>query len=101
MAYMATIVRVSEDFSGLTWVRYDAAFHRQAALTHNERWSVNSTLYTMCFTGMASATKRCELCFASTHTEQECVQRGEPDTEMKDRLKAIEATVLAMTGPSP
>ena len=71
MAYMATIVRVSQDFSGLAWVCYDAAFRRQAALTRNERWFViNSTLYTMCFTGMASATKRCELCFASTHTEQ-------------------------------
>ena len=68
MAYMATIVRVSKDFAGLAWVRYDAAFHRQAALTRNEWWSaINSTLYTMCFTEMASATKRCELCFATTH----------------------------------
>ena len=98
MAYMATIVRVSQDFSGLAWVRYDAAFRRQAALTANERWSViNSTLYTMCFTGMASSTKRCELCFASTHTEQECAQRGDPDPGLKDRLKAIETAVLALS----
>ena len=99
MAYMATIVRVSQDFSGLAWVRYDAAFRRQAALTANERWSIiNSTLYTMCFTGMASSTKRCELCFASTHTEQECAQRGDPDPGLTDRLKAIETAVLALTG---
>lgn len=99
MAYMSTIVRVSQDFSGLAWVRYDAAFRRQAALTRNDRWSViNSTLYTMCFTGMASTTKRCELCFASTHTELECAQRGDPDPGMKDRLKAIETAVLALTG---
>ena len=60
MAYMATIVRVSQDFSGLAWVRYDAAFRRQAALTRNDRWSViNSTLYTMCF---VNKTLRAVLC---------------------------------------
>ena len=103
MAYMSTIVRVSQDYSGLAWVRYDAAFRKQAALTQHVRWSViNSTLYTICFTGMAAMTKRCELCFASTHTEQECAQRGDPDPGMKDRLKAIESVVLAMTGkPDP
>lgn len=103
MVYMATIVRVSQDFSGLAWVRYDAAFRRQAALTHNDRWSViNSTLYTMCFTGMASSTQRCELCFASTHTEQECAQRGNPGSGMKDRLKALENSRVGddqQTGP--
>ena len=99
MAYLATIVRVSQDYSGLAWVRYDAAFRRQAALTGNTRWSViNSTLYTMCFTGMATVTKRCELCFATSHSEQECAQRGDPDPGMKDRLRAIESAVLALTG---
>ena len=98
MAYMATIVRVSQDYAGLAWVRYDVGFRRQAALTKNVRWSViNSTLYTMCFTGKASTTERCELCFASTHSEQECAQRGDPDPEVKDRLKAIETAVLAIT----
>ena len=47
MAYMAMTVRVSQDYVGLAWVHYDAAFHRQAALTNNTRWSaINSTLYT-------------------------------------------------------
>ena len=60
MAYMTTIVKVSQDYSGLAWVRYDATFRRQAALTNYIRWSViNLTLY---FTGMASGTKLCELC---------------------------------------
>ena len=100
MAYLATMVQVSQDFSGLTWIRYDAAFCQQAALMRNDRWSViNSTLYTMCFMDTASAIKRCELCFTSTHTEQECVQRGDPDPEMKDRLKAIETAMLALTLP--
>ena len=38
VAYMIMIVRTSQDFSGLAWVRYDAAFRRQAALTGNTQW---------------------------------------------------------------
>ena len=69
IAYMATIVRVSKDYTGLAWFRYDAAFRRQATITNNICWSViNSTLYTMCFTGMASRMKQC---FATSHTERE------------------------------
>ena len=57
MAYMSTIVRVSQDFVGLAWVRYNAGFRRQAALTRNRSWSqINATLYTLCFTGNAMAT---------------------------------------------
>ena len=52
MAYMATIIRVSQDYQGLAWVRYEVGFRRQAALTGNRLWSrVNSTRYTVCFTG--------------------------------------------------
>jgi len=44
------------------------------------KWSViNSTLYTMCFTELALVQKQCELCLASTHSEQECAQAGEGD----------------------
>ena len=97
MAYQSTIVRSSQDFSGLAWVRYDAAYRRQAALTGNAKWSaVNSTLYTMCFTGIASGRARCELCFATSHTEQECAQRGAPEPGTGQRLKAIEEAVLAL-----
>jgi len=54
LAYMASIIRVSQDYSGLAWVRYDAAFRRQAALTGNRRWSqINATIYTVCFTEMS------------------------------------------------
>ncbi len=56
---------------------------------------INSTLYTMCFTAMSSSTKRCELCLATSHTERECAQQGDPG--MRERLKSIEAAVLAMT----
>ena len=45
MAYQVTIVRVSQEFSGLAWVRYDQAYRRQAALTGHFKWSViNATL---------------------------------------------------------
>ena len=102
MAYMAAIVRVSQDYAGLAWVRYDAAYQRQAALTGNTHWStINSTLYTICFTGRATATPRCELCFATIHLTSECAQQGDPDPGIQDRLKAIEMAVLAMTSKSP
>ncbi len=46
MAYQTTILRVSQDFAGLAWVRYDQAYRRQAALTGHTKWSViNSTVY--------------------------------------------------------
>jgi hypothetical protein len=97
MAYQTTIARVSQDYAGLAWMRYDAAFRRQAALTGNTHWStVNTTLYTMCFTGKTTVGTRCELCFATSHTERECAQRGDPEPDTKDRLKAIESAVLAL-----
>ena len=97
MAYQATIIRVSQDFAGQAWVRYDQAYRRQAALTGHTRWSVtNATLYTMCFTGMATVQKRCELCLATSHTEQECAQAGDVDPGLKERLKTIEAAMVAL-----
>ena len=37
MAHTGTIVCVSQHYVGLAWVHYNAAFHRQAALTNNVR----------------------------------------------------------------
>jgi len=97
MAYMITIIRVSQDFTGLAWVRYDAAFRRQAALTGNTRWSqVNATLYSTCFAGLARSTTRCELCLATSHTERDCALQGTPDPNVRDRLKTLESVVLAI-----
>ena len=46
LAYMVTITRVSQDFAGLSSVRYDLAFHRQATITGNRKWSqMNPPLY--------------------------------------------------------
>ena len=98
MAYMIMIVRTSQDFAGLAWVRYDAAFRRQAALTGNTQWSqINATLYNTCFTGLAKSTTRCELCLATTHTEKDCALQGSSDPSMQDRIKTLESLVLAIT----
>ena len=102
MAYMAAIMRVSQDHAGLACVRYDAVYQRQATLTGNTHWStINSNLYTIHFTGRATATPRCELCFATTHLTKEYAQQGDPDPGIQDCLKATEMAVLVMTSNSP
>ena len=89
MAYMGTIVRVSQDYEGLGWVRYDLAFRCQAALSGNRRWSVtNGTLFTMIFSGRVAGLRRCELCFATSHNKRECAQSG------------LETAVIAMARPT-
>ena len=70
---------------------------RHTGVTGNTKWSaVNSTLYMMCFTGIASGRARCELCFATSHTEQEGAQRCAPEPGTGQHLKAIEEAVLAI-----
>ena len=106
MAYQATIVRASQDYAGLAWVRYDAAFRRQAALTGLTRWSaINPKIYTLCFVGSARTATRCDLCFATTHATKECAQQGDPDPGVRERLRAIEKVVLSLAPegrkPSP
>ena len=101
MAYMGTIVRVSQDYDGLGWVRYDSAFRRQAALSGNKKWSViNGTLFTMNFSGRSAGTRRCELCFATSHSERDCAQSGNPDPGLGERLKSLESAVIAMAKPA-
>ena len=97
MAYAATIIRVSQDYSGLAWQHYDAGFRRRAAITGNRQWScINPTLYSTCFTGKVLFVARCKLCFASTHSTTECGLRGDTDPELPARLKSIESAVLAL-----
>lgn len=47
---------------------------------------------------MALSTSRYELCFASSHTERECGQWGDPELDTRDHLKAA---VLAITKQPP
>ena len=98
MTYQANIVRASQDYMGLAWVRSDSAFRRQAALTGLTWWSViNPTLYTLCFAGSARTATRCELCFATMHHTKECAQQGDPDHGVRDRLREIAKAVLSLT----
>ena len=95
---MILITRASQDFTGLAWVRYNAAFRRQAALTGNTWWSqIIATLYNTCFAGLAKLTTRCELCLATSHTEKDCALQGSTDPNMQDRPKTLESLVLAIT----
>ena len=56
MAYMVSIIRASQEYEGAAWVAYDAAFRRQAAATGQRDWSgINTSLYTICFTGKAAS----------------------------------------------
>ena len=98
MAYMAMVIRASQDFDGLAWARYDAGFLRQATLTGTRLWSQrNATIYTLCFAGKALAIQRCEFCLATSHSSAECEKRGDPDPDLPSRMKTLETAVLALT----
>ena len=102
MAYLVTITQVSQDFTGLAWVRYDASFRRQAAITSNRKWSqINPSLYSICFTGCALAVKRCELCLSAAHTTKQCALLSDPDSELPDRLKAVESVMVSLASRLP
>ena len=63
-------------------------------MTGNKKWSViNSTLYAMNFSTRKVGTRRCELCFAMSHAEQDCAQRGSADPGVSDRLRYLEPGV--------
>ncbi len=90
------MARVSQEFDGMTWVRYDAAVKRQAAITGNRQWSkIYPTLYSLGFAGRPQLANRCKLCMDSSHTTKECALFTDPDPKLPNRLKAIESAVLA------
>ena len=99
MAYLASIVQANQDFDGLVWERYNAAFRRQAAATGNRMWSrVNPSLYTLCFSAcVVTKRERCELCLGTTHTAQQCALQGAPDPELNSRVKTVGSVLLAMS----
>ena len=69
MAYMITVLRVSQDFEGSSWVTYDSAFRRQAEATGDRKWSwINPSMYSICFAGQARKTTRCDICLSIQHS---------------------------------
>ena len=102
VAYLIHIVRVSQDFRGMAWVKYDMAFRCQAATISNRQWSkINPSLYSICFVGAARTNKRCDLCLSLTHEAQECALSGEGEHEVGAHLTATEATVLSLSAVGP
>ena len=78
MAYMAMVVRASQDHRCMAWVRYDAGFRCQAALT--KHWILSRTMhFTLNERNMAN---RCELCFGTTHATWECALQKDLDPEI-------------------
>ena len=97
MAYTGVIVRVSQDYEGRGWVRYNSAFRHQAALSGNRNWSIiNGTLFTMNFSGRSAGTGQHQLCFATSHSERYCTQSGNPDPDVGERLKSLETAASNM-----
>ena len=71
MSNMVSIIRAAEDYAGLAWVRYDAAYRRQAAASGNRAWSqINPSLFSLCFTGKAQVANRCDLHGKSPGSQQ-------------------------------
>ena len=99
MAYMISILRASQEYEGLAWATYDAAYRRQAAATGHKQWSkVNPSLYTVCFTGKARKVTRCDLCLSTAHKTSECSLTMDEDPDVGQRLKAVESAVIAFSG---
>ena len=98
LAYLIFILRVSQDFGGVAWVTYDAAFRRQALITGNRHWSrVNPSLYSICFSGVARTGQRCDLCLSLSHPTRECTLVSDPDPDLTTRLRTLESAVLALS----
>ena len=96
MAYMVSVIQESQEYEGAAWVAYDAAFRRQAAATGQQDWSkINTSLYTICFTGKTRRSQRCDSCLSAAHKTAECYALGEEDPDAS--IRAMESVLLALT----
>lgn len=105
MAHQVNILRLHQEYEGLVWWTYDAAYLHQAAVSGNRCWSrLNPSLHSLATSGKARAAVRCDFCLDSSHASTDCSIWSDPDPEMPSRLKAIESAVLALSikvaGPS-
>ena len=72
-AYQRTIVRVSQNFDGPSWVAYNMQFCRKAASKKSSDWEeIDLTLYNETFTGRARAKVNCRICLSDSHLERAC-----------------------------
>ena len=99
MVYMVSITRAEEEYAEGALIRYDTAYRQQAAAYHSTTWSrVNPSLFSLCFTGKAQTSSRCDLCRSSSHGTRECVWAGEGEQNAPACLQAMEASVEALKG---
>ena len=95
MAYMVSIIRASQEYEGAAWVAYDAAFRRQVAATGQRDWArINSSLYTICFTGKARKSPRC---LSAAHRTVDCYALGEEEFDVNGRVRVMESALLALS----
>ena len=98
MGYMTRIIRASQEYDGTAWVAYDTVFRRQAAARGLKDWGkIDSSLYTICFTGKAKRVQRCDICLSAAHKTAECVALGEEEQDMGGRFKAVESALRALS----
>ena len=98
MAYMISIIRASQEYEGAAWAAYDAAFRRQAAATGQRDWGkINSSLYTICFTGKAKRSQRYDNCLSAAHKTAECYAVGDEEPDVAGRVRAVESALLAFS----
>ena len=53
-------------------------------------------MYSVCFTGKAKRAGHCERCLSAAHKTEDCILPGDEDPDVPERLKAIEAAVMAI-----
>jgi len=96
---MTSILRASQEFEGSAWAAYNAAYRRQAAATGLKDWGkVNSSLYSVCFTGKARCSQRCEMRLSTAHRTSECYAGEEEGTDVVGQARAVESALLAFSG---
>ena len=72
MGYQILIIEASNEYRNNGWLAYDRRFRQQVAFHPHRKWSeIDSTFWTLAFTGQANA-NRCRHCFSLFHPSQQC-----------------------------
>ena len=62
-----------DNFDGLAWASYDAAYCRQAANNLSLDWAIpDQALYNEAFTGRARVIPHCQFCLSDSHLSHDC-----------------------------
>ena len=73
LGYLVHMIKASLKFEGPAWANYDNTFRRQVAVLSNQNWSsLNSSLFSMCFTGKGKNSPKCDICLGIGHRVSSC-----------------------------